>query len=154
MGFFDASKVQGSCCDRCREMGKYRRLECDLVSGSTPVQKKEEWKVPKKSAKRTVGKGAVGCSVSNRFTPLQCKEKEVVIAGSSNVNRFSSYIFQNSEANVGRGDVVFTCLPGARTEHFVGRMKRIVSRRKKAKVYLHVGPMMSSRRGLRRSRRI
>ena len=138
MGLFNAAMVKGSCCDRCREIGKYRQLEMDLISGSAPL-KKEEWENPKKPAKRTDGRGAVGCSVSNRFAPLQCKEKEVIVAGSSNVNRFSSFIFRNSEAVVRKSDVTFACLPGARTEHFVERMKDIVSERKKAKVYLHVG---------------
>ena len=138
-GYFSSSVVKGSVCNRCREVGPYRQLVEDLMSKGKSVKKEEEWRKPKKPAKRTDEGGAVGCSVSNRFAPLQCKEKEVIVAGSSNVNRFSSFIFRNSEAVVRRSDVTFACLPGARTEHFVERMKGIVSKRKKAKVYLHVG---------------
>ena len=111
------------------------------MSKGKSVKKEEEWKIPKRTFRNPARKSAVGVPVVNRYAVLQSKEerKEVIITGSSNVNRFSSFVFQNSDARLDRKDVGFACFPGAKTEHMIGRMKRMVSGRKKAKIFIHVG---------------
>ena len=141
------------CCPRCvelealkkreeeltKKMSTYQRLEKDLVSSSKAVRQ-EGWQVPKKTAKSTIREAAVEVPVKNRYAELQREErKEVIVVGSSNVNRFSGFVFKNGGAKVERKDVGFGCFPGASTHHLIGKMKRMVPKKRKAKVYIHVG---------------
>ena len=144
--------------DLTKQLASYQRLEEDIVSSSKPVRK-GEWVLPKRTAKplRKVS-GQPDVPLSNAFSALDSKQdegkevsgevvipgsqqkgKEVIIAGSSNINRFRSHVFRNSKARVSKADVLFACLPGSRTEHLVGRMDRMINAEKKTKVFLHIG---------------
>ena len=144
--------------DLTKKLETYQRLEEDLISSSKPVRKeKGKWTMPKKTSKLRTEGGQVGIPLANKFAALEARDagnevseegaipgsqqkgEDVVIAGSSNINRFRSHVFRNSEAKVRKIDVLFASLPGSRTEHLVGRVGDMISAEKKTKVYLHVG---------------